>query len=166
MAGENEFHAPEVHDMTDMTGKSKNEHRRAILIGYSVSRQLVPIILAGVLSFALFSVLLFGFGFYGYLIALILTGIILFALFFRIKKSMDQRFYKALRDSLAADHGTIYIDGRRVDPPALVMHQPLLLDRDPDEFKDTDVAYVQTPSRSHRWSKRWLNRIPITPAGR
>lgn len=166
MADSNEFIPPPVHDMTDMTGKRKNEHRRTVLIGYAVSRQVVPMLFVGIPTFALFSVLLFALGPYGYLIALIVTVMVLLVVFFRIKKSMDQRVYKALRDYLTADNGAIYIDDRPVDDPTLVYHQPLELDRDPDEFRDTDIAYVTSPQRRTRRSRTWLGRTPNRPVGR
>lgn len=166
MTDAGEFVAPEVHDLTDMTGKGKNEHRRTVLIGYSVSRQAVPMLIVGLLTFAFFSVLLLILGPWGFLIALIMTGIVLLVVFYRVKKSMDQRVYKALNDYLTADNGTIYIDGRPVIEPTLVYHQPLLLDRDPDEFRDTDVAYVKAPSRRAHRSTTWLGRTPNKPAGR
>lgn len=166
MADSKEFTPPPVYDMTDMTGKGKNEHRRTVLIGYSVNRQVVPMLFVGIPTFALISVLLFALGPYGYLIALIITGLVLLVIFYRIKKSMDQRAYKALRDYLTADNGAIYIDGLPIVEPTLVYHQPLVLDRDPDEFRDTDVAYVTSPQRRTRRSNTWLGRTPNKPVGR
>lgn len=133
MAADNEdFQAPIVRDLTPLTGAGKNEHRRTVIIGYAANRAILPMLLAAAVTFALTSILFLPLGQYWFVGSLLATTVVMILIFYRVKKSMNQRAYKAIRDYLDAHNGHIFIDGQPVLEPQLVYHQPLYLDRDPD----------------------------------
>lgn len=158
MAADNEdFQAPIVRDLTPLTGAGKNEHRRTVIIGYAANRAILPMLLAAAVTFALTSILFLPLGQYWFVGSLLATTVVMILIFYRVKKSMNQRAYKAIRDYLDAHNGHIFIDGQPVLEPQLVYHQPLYLDRDPDELRDVDVAYVAPSSPRRHKARTWMN---------
>lgn len=159
-----EVSAPIVRDLTAMTGAAKNQHRRTVFVGRSVSRLIFPMLGVGVLSFTGAAAIIFPIGVvirpigtYWFLWCALISSITLLLVFYRVKKSMNQRAYKALRDFMTAENGQLFIDGYPVLEPQLVYHQALYLDRDPDELRDIDVAYITPTHQKRRKPRGWID---------
>ena len=150
---------PPVRDLTDLTGSSKNEHRRTVFLGYAVNRAIIPMVF---IALGMFGVAAIFFvptgGAVGVLISIAVAGAGFMAYYVRIKKAMNQRAWKAIKDWVESSNGAIFIDGYPVLEPQLVWHQPIWLDRDPDEMRDIDVVYVTSKSRTRKRQRRtWMN---------
>lgn len=150
---------PPVRDLTDLTGSSKNEHRRTVFLGYAVNRAIIPMVFIALGMFGVAALLFVPAGGpIGVLIALVVAGLGFGAYYIRIKKAMNQRAYKAIKDWIDSANGAIFIDGHPVLKPQLVWHQPLWLDRDPDEMRDIDVVYVTSTNRPRKRKRRtWMS---------
>lgn len=148
---------PVVYSLTALTGRSRNENRRMVVMTFEVKRRTFLVSLASfALSLPLTGIAGIIFGVWALIVPVVFIAGGLWMWDSRQRKGLKLLNYQAIIDSRKAANGTLYVAGQPVPEPVCVMHQRQFIplhrpEREAPIVRSTsELAQSRTRSRSRR----------------